>query len=190
MLIAAIATGATPVALRLYWPVGVIVWGLQLGYFASYGVLFAFGYLAARHHWLECLPADKVRLWWRVALVVLPILPILYLLGHKVPALREPVLGYVYAFWEPLVAWGVILKLLWEFQRRFIVLNGIWQPLARRAYAIFIIHPIVVVAVALAWRGVPAPALVKFVVTGTVSCAVCFIVAGWLLRIPLIRKIL
>jgi len=84
----------------------------------------------------------------------------------------------------------MILKLLWEFQRRLIVLDGLWKSLARRAYTIFIIHPPVLVAVALTWRSVPATALVKFAVTGTVSCALCFIFAGWLLRVPALRKIL
>src|SRR5471030_3054794 len=178
LLGAALVTGACALVLRVFWPVGVgvNVWGLQLGYFASYVILFAFGCLAARHHWLEFLPTDKVRMWWHVALFALPTLPIVYFLGRAVPAFREPVLGYVYAFWEPLVAWGIILKLLFEFQRRFTLLKGLWKSLARRAYTIYIIHPPVLVAVALAWRGVSVNALVKFTVTGMVSCVLCFLV--------------
>lgn len=190
LLAAAVATGAAAMALRAVWPVGVDMWGLQLGFFASYAVLFTFGFAAAKHRWLEELPADKVRRWWRVALVTLPTLPIVYFAGRAVPVLREPVLGGVYAFWEPLVAWGVILKLLWEFQRRFTVLNSVWTALARRAYTVFIIHPPVLVAVALAWRGVAAPALLKFAVTGTLGCLLCVVVAGRLLRSPALRKIL
>ncbi|MEO8732364.1 MAG: acyltransferase, partial [Rhodoferax sp.] len=113
-----------------------------------------------------------------------------YFLGRVVPELRGPTLGYVYAFWEPLVAWGVILKLLYGYQRRFTVLNGVWKSLARRAYTIFIIHPPVLVAVALAWRDIPAYALVKFAVTGSLSCALCFFIAGWLLQVPALRRIL
>ena len=120
----------------------------------------------------------------------MPILPIVYFLGRAVPELREPVLGYVYAFWEPLIAWGIIMKLLYEYQRRFSILGGVWKLLARRAYAIFIIHPPVVVAVALVWRDVPANALVKFAITGSLSCVLCFFIAGWLLRIPLLRKLI
>jgi hypothetical protein len=42
----------------------------------------------------------------------------------------------------------------------------------------------ILVGVALAWRGVEAPALVKFLLTGSVACALCYIVAGRVLRIP------
>ena len=190
LLGAALATGSCAIALRKFWPIGVNVWGLQLGYFASYVVLFSFGVAAAGPAWLEHLPVQKVRKWWIVACLAMPILPVVYFLGRAVPELREPVLGYAYAIWEPLVGLGIIMKLLYEYQRRFIIMVGRWKLLARRAYVIFIIHPPVVVVVALAWRDVPANALVKFAITGSLSCVLCFFVAGWLLRIPLLRRLL
>jgi len=79
------------------------------------------------------------------------------------------------------VAWGVIIGLLCYFQRRFSRLSGVWPILA---YLIYIVHPPILVGVALAWRDVAAPALVKFLVTGAVACALCYIVAGRVLRIP------
>ncbi len=38
------------------------------------------------------------------------------------------------------------------------------------------------VGTALAWRDIPAPALAKFAVTGSVACALCYLAAGLLLR--------
>jgi hypothetical protein len=51
LLIAALATGVAAFALRVVWPVGQEAWGLQLGYCASYVVLFAAGCLAAGPRW-------------------------------------------------------------------------------------------------------------------------------------------
>lgn len=183
LTIAALATGGAALGLRQAWPVGVNVWGLQLGFFASYVLLFAFGCVAARARWLERLVPAQVRTWQRVALLALPVLAIVYVL-------RLPGMDVVYAFWEPLVAWGVILALLDRFQRRFNTLGRVWAALARRAYTIYVIHPPVLVGVALAWREVPAPSLLKFAVTGSLSCVLCFIVAGWLLRLPGVRRML
>jgi surface polysaccharide O-acyltransferase-like enzyme len=195
LAIAAVATGAAAWLLRLEWPVGTEIFSLQLGYFASYVVLFVAGCMASRYRWLERLPPTTVRIWRRVALLALPVLPAVYFLGGVVPALRDPAAGpwspvnVIYAFWEPAVAWGLILVLLFRFQQRFAVLNGFWRSLAARAYAIYVIHPPVLVGVALAWRTLAAPALVKFAVTGTVTCGLCFILAGWLLRIPGARRV-
>ena len=87
------------------------------------------------------------------------------------------------------MAWGVILGLLTLFQRRFDQLSGVWRRLARRAFLIYIIHPPVLVAVALTWRAVAAPALFKFLVTGSLACALCYVIAGVLLRIPFVARI-
>lgn len=190
LLLAALATGAAAWLLRQAWPLGHNVWGLQLGYFASYGLLFGAGCRAARSGWLERLPGAEVRFWWRLALCCLPVLPVLYGLGARWPELRSAVLPVAYAFWEPLVAWGILLRLLqafgpaWRPTRR-------WQTdLSRRAFAIYVIHPPVLVAVALAGAGVGVAPLLKWAVTGSLSCLLCFVLAGWLLRVPGLARVL
>jgi surface polysaccharide O-acyltransferase-like enzyme len=187
---AAILTGIAALALRSAWPVGVNVWGLQLGYFASYIVLFAAGCGTARAHWIERLPRRQVRVWGCIALISLPVLPLVYFMGEHFPGLRGRPLSVVYAFWEPFVAWGTILVLLDGFQRHCHKLSGLWRPLSRRAYTIYIIHPPVLVAVALLWRNVPANPLLKFMATGSLSCVLCYVVAGLLLRLPGLATIL
>jgi peptidoglycan/LPS O-acetylase OafA/YrhL len=96
----------------------------------------------------------------------------------------------VYAFWEPFVAWGIIMALVAGFQRRFTTLSPIWKNLTRRAYAIYIIHPPVLVGVAMAWRAVAAPPLLKFAVTGSLACLICYVLAGLLLRIKALDRVL
>jgi peptidoglycan/LPS O-acetylase OafA/YrhL len=79
---------------------------------------------------------------------------------------------------------GVILALLQRCQRQFLELGPVGARLARRAFAIYAIHPPVIVAVALAWRGVAAPALFKFALSGSIACVLCYLLAGLLLRVP------
>ncbi|WP_316195406.1 MULTISPECIES: hypothetical protein [unclassified Bradyrhizobium] len=95
----------------------------------------------------------------------------------------------VYAFWEPFVAWGFLLGLLTAFQRRFARLTDGWTRLARRAYLIYIIHPPILVGTALAWRDIAAPGLLKFVITGSVACTLCYLAAGLLLRVPGVARV-
>ena len=191
----AIITGLAAFLLRLVWPVGMNVGFLQLGYFASYIVLFAAGCIAAEQKWLERIPEDAKKRWLRLASAAFPVFPLVVLFGRKAPWLHGPVEGglnlqaLVYAFWEPFVAWGFILGLLTLFQRRFDRLDGVWRRLARRAFLIYIIHPPVLVSVALVWRDVAAPALVKFLVTGSLACALCYVIAGLALRIPQVARI-
>jgi surface polysaccharide O-acyltransferase-like enzyme len=196
LLVAALATGAVAFALRLQWPVGKEGWGLQLGYFASYVTLFVAGCLAASPRWLERLPDAQVRTWRRVAWIALPVLPVVAVLGGSLLGIQgRPEGGWnipalVYALWEPFVAWGVILALLQRCERRFRELGPVGTRLARRAFAIYVIHPPVVVAVTLAWRGVAAPALLKFALSGSVACVLCYLLAGQLLHVPGVKRVL
>jgi peptidoglycan/LPS O-acetylase OafA/YrhL len=197
LAVAALATGAMAFVLRLAFPVGTTIGlSLQPGYFASYVVLFAAGCIGVSGQWLTNVPARQRRTWAIVAWISLPIFIALELAGQRVPALRGNSSGgwsvpaVAYAFWEPLFAWGVIMGLLALFERQFSRLGPIWARLTRRSYAIYIIHPPVLVGVALAWRDVAAPPLIKFAATGSVACLVCFLIAGFLLRVPKIGRVL
>ncbi len=181
LAVSALGTGAAAFLLRLRWPPGADFLGLQFGYFASYVVLFAAGCLGAKGRWLENVPTKQLLTWRWVSLSAVVAYPVVILAGRWSSAF--------YAFWEPLFAWGVILSLLVFFQRRFAALGPVWQKLARRAYLIYIIHPPILVGVSLAMRGLAAPALLKFALAGTGACALCFIAAGALLAIPVVRRV-
>ncbi|PMS18609.1 acyltransferase [Trinickia dabaoshanensis] len=187
---AALVTGGAALLLRIKWPVGVNVWGLQLGYFASYVVLFAAGFVAANSRLLECLPEKETTLWWRIALLTMPLLPLAYFIPGLPTRWHRVWTEAVYALWEPFVAWGVIMFLLQHFQRRYTKLHAFGQRLTKRAYTIYIVHPPVLVGIALLWKDVHVDQLIKFAVTGSLSCVVCYLIAGAILRIPGTKRIL
>ncbi len=196
LALAALGTGAAAFLLRLVWPTGTTLLHLQIGYFASYVVLFAAGCLAAPWPTLDKAPAEQRRLWISVAAVTFPLMPIAVVLGRHVPWLEGAQSGgwnlqaAVYALWEPFLAWGVIMGLLHFTTRRFETPGALWRSLSRRAYAIYIIHPPVLVVLALAWRSIAAPPALKFLVTGTATCLACYGLAGLLLKAPGAKRVL
>jgi len=192
LLAAALGTGAAAFALRLAFPLGHDYFGLQLGFFASYIVLFVAGCAGAPGRWLSQIPSAQRRLWGVIAWIAGPILPLTIVFTPHLDGFAGGMnpQALIYAFWEPLVAWGIILALVAGFQRRVVTLSPVWKNLTRRAYAIYIIHPPVLVGVALAWRAVAAPPLLKFAVTGSLACLICYGVAGLLLRIRGLNRVL
>lgn len=188
-LLSAIGVGAFAFAIRQWVPAGVNVIGLQLGYFSSYIFLFAMGIAAWRYDWLR-------RLKWKhvlpsvIALVFAwPALPVAIAIADRLygPGKSNFLGGFswpaiLYAFWEPFVAWGLIGAWLLVFREHLNKPSAIWSWLTRRAYAVYILHPPVLVGLTLVFQAWIAPALIKFAFIGALTC-----IATWLAADPFVR---
>ena len=195
-LLSALATGAAALAIRQYVPTGVNAWGLQLGYFATYVFLFAAGIAAWRYDWLRQLTSKNARAGIVAALLAWPLMPIGILVAQALYGPGKSSFGgglswtaVLYALWEPFVAWGLIALWLLVFRARMNQPSAFWIWLNRRAYAVYILHPPVLVGISLLLHGWVAPALVKFGVVGMLACAATWLVADPFVRLPGVRSV-
>lgn len=196
ILSAACCIGAAAFLLRLAFPAGWSVLGLQLGYFASYIVLFAAGTVAYRNRWLEAIPPGTVRLWVRVALIAIVLFPVIVVAGGALEGNTDAFNGglnlqaLAYAFWEPFVCMGISLWLLSWFLRRYHTAGPLARALSESAYTAFIIHPLVIVAAARLISGTGLPDALRFLLAACIGVPSCFALAWAITRIPFTRKIL
>jgi hypothetical protein len=194
-LLSALLTGIGALAIRQVIHVGVNIAALQLGYFATYIVLFAVGIAAWRYDWIRQLNWANARGGIIAGIIALPLMPLGVAIAQITHSKGDFAGGLswhaaVYALWEPFVAWGFIAAWL-LFMRRFgNQPSAFWSWLNRRAYAVYIIHPPILVGISVLLHPWVAPALVKFAVTGTLSCAACWLIADPLVRMPGLRRIL
>jgi peptidoglycan/LPS O-acetylase OafA/YrhL len=195
-LLAALGVGAAAFAIRQAVPVGVNVFGLQLGYFAGYIFFSALGIAAWRYDWLSQLSWKQARPWVRTLAVAGPMLPlgIAAIRAWQPGGSTDTTTGLswaslLYAFWEPFIAWGIIAAWLLVFRKHMNAPSAIWEWLGRRAYAVYIIHPPVLVGFALLLHGWVAPALIKFGVVGTLACIATWLLADPLVRLPGVRSV-
>jgi peptidoglycan/LPS O-acetylase OafA/YrhL len=195
-LLSALLTGIFALAIRQLVPVGVNIWGLQLAYFATYIVLFALGIAAWRYDWLRQLNWKNARIGILVGLIAWPAMPIASAVARATAGRGGSNFtgglswtAILYALWEPFVAWGLIAAWLLVFRARMNQPSAFWNWLNRRAYAVYIVHPPVLVGISLALRGWVAPALVKFGVVGLLACVATWLVADPLVRLPGVRRV-
>lgn len=195
-LAARLGVGVAALAIRNNFPVGTDVWGLQVGYFASYIFLFALGCTAAAPRWLDQIEGRQARSWAWLSLAVIPVLFVVAAISGMLSDRPLNVNGgfslpsITYAFWEPFVAWGVIALLLWQFRVRFNHPSATWEAWGGCAYGAFIVHAPIIAALAIALRGWDAPALLKFIVVAICGVGMSFALAGLLRRLPGARQIL
>jgi hypothetical protein len=195
-LLSALGVGAGALAIRQVVPTGVNVFGLQLGYFSSYIFLFAMGIAAWRYDWLRQLEWRHARAFVIGLAVTWPAMPAAIFVARARYGPGKSNFGgglswtaVVYAMWEPLVAWGLIAVWLLVFRAHMNQESGFWAWINRRAYAVYIIHPPVLVGVSLLLHPIVAPALLKFCVAGALACIACWLAADPLVRLPGLRRI-
>jgi peptidoglycan/LPS O-acetylase OafA/YrhL len=196
LLAAAIGTGALAFLLRMWVPVGQERWLMQIGYFASYVVLFIAGCATARSHWLENVGASLARAWIRVTWVCTPLLLVYALAAGALRGVPFDTSGgwtlpaLAYAFWEPFVAWGIILGMLWRFRVKAGQRPRWWSACARHAYAAYIVHPPVVVALGLLLAHAGLPNSLRFAIAGSAAVVLSFLAGMTLSKIPGANRVL
>jgi peptidoglycan/LPS O-acetylase OafA/YrhL len=195
-VLSALGVGAAALLIRQFVPTGVNIIGLQLGYFASYVFLFALGIAAWRHDWLKRLAWKDARLMILGLIVSWPLLFVGFVVANAKYGPGKANFGggstwpaILYAFWEPLVAWGLIAAWILVFRVSMNHPSAFWSWLNRRAYAVFIIHPPVLVGMSLLLHHWSAAALGKFAVTGMLTSIACWLLADLLVRTPGVRRI-
>ncbi|MBY0573631.1 MAG: acyltransferase family protein [Undibacterium sp.] len=195
IVLALLVWGIGAFLLRLWVPTGKEFALLQIGYFSSYIVLFFIGCAAAKHRLLEKIEAKLALPWAWISLLTIPTLFIYAALAGAFKGAPFELHGgwtlpvVFYAFWEPLVACGIILLLLWRCRMSQNPWN-FWSRLAPLTYAAFIIHTPIVVAFGVLSKPWQQYSLPMFAVVGALSLAASFGIAAILVKLPGARRIL
>lgn len=191
LLLAALLLGLVSFLVRLVMPVGEEILWLQLGYFPVYIFLFYAGCLAWPGRLLERVRRTEALPWMLVAVAGMAVLPwvILHRPGEGPFEGGQNLNALFYAFWDPLVGWGIILGMLWLLRAWVKSSGGLGAWLSRRAYLVFILHPPVLVSISRILEPWQAHYLVKFGVTGSLTCLACVLLASLVLRIPGAKRV-
>lgn len=172
-------------------------WHLELAHFPQYIALFVAGLWAFRRGWLVAFSDQQARTWRWVVLVcvlALPALPVAA--GVASGTLDERVegglnwLSFGYSLWEGFLCVSMVITLLALFRRRFDNQGRLAKAMSEPAFAVYIIHPAVIVPLALALSGMRMNLSLKFLLVAPTAVALSYLVAHGLRKIPLVRAIL
>ncbi|MDA2809860.1 acyltransferase [Nocardiopsis sp. RSe5-2] len=184
VLIAATWAWRIIVPVGSFWP----VIGLPTPYFLpQYVLMFAVGVLAYRRGWFARIPNAAGWSGLAMAAAGCALLP----LSIDAPMQVDPLSlqALVDPVYEGLFAVGIILSLLWLFQRLFNRQGPFARFLSANAYAVYFLHAPVLVGIAVLLSGWQAPALAKFAALGALSLPVCWAAAQALRSLPYAKRV-
>jgi len=169
---------------------------LQFPFFAQYIALFIVGLIAYRHDWLRNLPKRIGRLWLRIAIILILLFWPIILGGGVVEQGLDPFRGglhwqaLVYALWESFLGLAMCIGLIYAFQQYGNRQRRVTSYLSRNAYTAYLIHEVIIIAIAYAVIDVALYPLLKFVLVGLVTVPLCFTLSTLIRKLPYADQVL
>ena len=194
----ALLLGVAGFLVRLGLPVGwnFVPLNLQFPFFAQYIALFVIGLVAYRRNWLLSLPDRVGRLWLGIAGLMILLFWPLVLGGGALDKGLDPFRGgwhwqaLAYALWESFLCLGMCIGLIYVFHRYADRQGRLARFLSRNAYTAYLIHEVVIIALAYAVRDVALYPLLKWGLVALVSVSLCFGLSSLIRKLPYTDRVL
>jgi glucan biosynthesis protein C len=198
MALFALVVGLVTFVVRLAWPVDRWLEPLhfQLAQHPQYVAYFLAGIFAYRHNWFAGVRIAQARLWFWVAVGLVLSYPVIVVLSGALEKGVEEFKGgftwqsALYSVWEQFLCLAIIVALLVWFRERFNRQGKLAATMGADTYAVYFIHPAVIIPLAYALSGIVLIGVVKWVLVAPLALALCFLVAHYLRKLPLARNVL
>jgi hypothetical protein len=199
ILLFALGLGVVSYLVRIIFPVGWVLQplGFQLAHFSQYVALFSLGIVAARYRWLEQFDIRKAKpmLWIALAFIFIGF-PLLYVLKTVTGSDFESFAGhgtypsFCSAVWEQITGISIIVVLLGYGRQKWDRSTPLLTNMARSAYAVYIVHPLILVSISLLCMGLPIDPAFKVLFVGPLAVLGSFLTGALLVRIPGVNQII
>jgi len=183
---------------RLRFPVGSWVAGLELAHLVHYIFSFYVGIMAQRGDWFNRLTKRQAGQWGIVSLVVIPLglvsMSVDVLLGNEENFVK--LMGGMHwqafgsALWETILFIGITVFLLHFFRDRFNKAGPLLRSMARNVYTVYIIHLTLLWGMNIVFLSVNIPTFVKFFTVSFITISLSFLLSALIRKIPYAKRVL
>jgi peptidoglycan/LPS O-acetylase OafA/YrhL len=193
-----IILGVITFLVRIQYPLFKNHYGLHfdLGHFPQYIFLFGLGIIAARYKPTDIFQLKQAKKWiWFLAVMIVFVFPLLFILGNAYEGGLKPFAGrgtwhsFAYAIWEQLVGISIIVVLLGISKTRWNTQSRFTSKLSASAYAVYVLHPPVLVGISILFINWKTMLLFKFLALTPLALVASFAVAIIIKRIPGLQRI-
>jgi glucan biosynthesis protein C len=182
--------------IRLVFPIGSAVWNMQIPFFFQYVVLFALGIMARQNGWLEDLPKRTSKVW-KYLTIFLAVLawPVLMAAGGALEGDYSSFMGglnwqsLALAIWEQTFCVAASVSLLIWYKRRMNYESRSTRFLSKNAFAVYVFHAPVLIALSLLLASINLPVIMKFVGVVLATVLMTYSFSHFLRRLPLFKDI-
>ncbi len=195
IILLSVLTAAAAFAVRLVCPMGIAYGNLQLGFFASYIILFFLGTNSAEKNWFESIVSDKSIIYLKLAVLAgIPAWALLMIFGGALSG-DIPIGGgfhwqtAAYALWESLIAFAMTIGLIAFFGKKFHGETPHSRFVSQNSFAVYMFHSPIITGIAILCAGISLPMIAKHFIIFPASYVLSLVVSFLLRKIPVVAKI-
>ncbi|MBN1684838.1 MAG: acyltransferase [Gammaproteobacteria bacterium] len=190
--------GLITFTLRIWLPVGWTLdpFNFQLAHYPQYISLLLLGILAHKNHWLDSFrPANSLRWLLFAQIMMFVFFPLIFYFGGAATGDIDKFMGglhiqsFMYSLWEQFTGIALMIGILGLFKYKLNWQGTLGQLLSRSTYAVFIIHPPVLLLICLNLKTFEIPLFLKFIILAIPVLACCFILAYFIRKIPFVKNV-
>ena len=155
------------------------------------------GLVAYRHSWFSRIPAAQARPWCWVALALVPLFPALAVAAGTLSSEMDPAitggltwLSLGYSLWEGFMGTAMVITVLVWCRDRFDRQGRLLRSMSTASYAVYFLHPLLIVPLALVLSDIQLDLSLKFLLVAPVAVVFCFLIGHGVRKLPVVRGIL
>ena len=198
ILLFAVSLGVISFIVRIIFPVGWVLkpLGFQLGHFTQYIALFMVGVLAHQYNWFEHLSLRTGKHMSVCSILLLLLFPVFYIIQIK---FNLPVAWYsgglhwqslLYSVWEQCIGLSILTTVLAFGKHLGNHSSKFLFHLSRCAFAVYILHPLVLICLSLSIRNWNADPGMKLLLVAPLAVLGSFVLGIMVLLIPGVKWII
>jgi glucan biosynthesis protein C len=166
-------------------------------HFPQYIGFFVAGLVACRHMWFSRISAAQARPWRWVALALVPLFPALAVAAGALNGEMDPAvtggftwLSLAYSLWEGFMGTAMVIAVLVWCRDRFDRQGRLLRSISAASYAVYVLHPLLIVPLALALSDIRLDLSLKFLLVAPLAVVFCFLIGHGVHKLPVVRGIL
>jgi hypothetical protein len=185
LLLTAIGLGCVTFLVRLVFPIDEFPLGIPFGFIIQYAMMFSVGIIAYRYDWFEKMSKEGIKIWSITIAASFILLSIYWFAFLGIDADLSIALGgstltaFLFAVVDNIIAMGMIFILIPIFYARFNEQGHLLRNLSASAYHMYLIHPPILVLVALAFASVALIPVIKLAIVWPLTVTLCYLASHY-----------
>lgn len=188
LLLSALGLGCLTFIVRIFLPIDTRPLEIPWGQLIQYLMMFSIGVICIRYLWFEKMTRKHVKIWLLTIVISLIVIYIDFIIAIAMDVDLIDFTGgaslhaFLFAMVDNVISMGVIFILIKVFYAKFNKQGPILRKLSASAYHMYLVHPLVLVALSLGFASLSLLPILKIGIIFPLAILFCYLISHYIIQ--------